>query len=221
MCLLLILALISFFIFPPLGVLLLLVAIVAALFRGNQGQAAIVEQLKIANMTPEQRVVYTAQQKKNAQSKNRAVAIIGGALVLFFVIGGIASNVGKQTVSMAAHPQATPYAESTPTTTPYEQPTPQPQATPYGDTAEATPEPTIKRALPVATAQVDKAADANLNRAWAALTQKQRNQFRQSQRDWIRQNNALSSVEARNESTRARAKYIWSLAKYPESVITP
>jgi hypothetical protein len=55
-------------------------------------------------------------------------------------------------------------------------------------------------------------ADADLNRAWAALTSQQRASLREEERRWIKWNNSLPIAE-RNETTKERVKYIWSFVR--------
>jgi hypothetical protein len=55
-------------------------------------------------------------------------------------------------------------------------------------------------------------ADDDLNRAWKALTNKQRIQLRQDERNWIRHRDSLPAEE-RIKNTQERAKYLWSLVK--------
>ena len=89
-------------------------------------------------------------------------------------------------------------------------PTPRPSATPSLWTEED------ERAVfgtpsPAPPEMEDKSADEDLNRAWAALTAKQRARLRADERNWIRHNNSLPMKE-RNEDTRKRANYLWSLS---------
>jgi hypothetical protein len=58
----------------------------------------------------------------------------------------------------------------------------------------------------------DTTADDDLNRAWAALSQRQRNRLRQAQREWIKQRDALPKDE-QNEFTKERTSYLRSLAE--------
>jgi hypothetical protein len=111
--------------------------------------------------------------------------------------------------------------EATPTTTSPLIAVPTPESTPNpseddarqkSDKAEATPSPSaetmVRKALPVE----DASAAADLNLAWAALTSRQRAALRQEERKWIKYNSSLP-IETRNESTRERAKYLWSLVE--------
>jgi uncharacterized protein YecT (DUF1311 family) len=58
----------------------------------------------------------------------------------------------------------------------------------------------------------DTSADDDLNRAWAALSQRQRNHLRQAQREWIKQRDALPKGE-QNDFTKERTSYLCSLAE--------
>jgi hypothetical protein len=52
--------------------------------------------------------------------------------------------------------------------------------------------------------------DDDLNHAWAALSQRQRNRLRQAEREWIKQREALPKDE-QNEFTKERTSYLHSL----------
>jgi hypothetical protein len=56
----------------------------------------------------------------------------------------------------------------------------------------------------------DTTEDDDLNRAWAALSQRQRNLLRQVEREWIKQREALPEDE-QNEFTKERTSYLRSL----------
>ena len=56
----------------------------------------------------------------------------------------------------------------------------------------------------------DTTEDGDLNRAWAALSQRQRNRLRQAEREWIKQRAALPKDE-QNEFTMERTSYLRSL----------
>jgi hypothetical protein len=56
----------------------------------------------------------------------------------------------------------------------------------------------------------DTTEDDDLNRAWAALSQRQRNRLRQAEREWIKQREALPKDE-QNEFTKERTSYLRSL----------
>ena len=58
----------------------------------------------------------------------------------------------------------------------------------------------------------DTSADDDLNRAWAALSQRQRNHLRQAQREWIKQRDALPKGK-QNDFTKERTSYLRSLAE--------
>jgi len=73
--------------------------------------------------------------------------------------------------------------------------------------ATSTPMPEVRRAIPV---RQDDSADADLTKAWNALTSQQRAALRHDERNWIKRNNSLP-IEERNEYTRERANYLWSL----------
>jgi hypothetical protein len=53
----------------------------------------------------------------------------------------------------------------------------------------------------------DTTEDGDLNRAWAALSQRQRNRLRQAEREWIKQRAALPKDE-QNEFTKERTSYL-------------
>lgn len=59
-------------------------------------------------------------------------------------------------------------------------------------------------------AAADTAADNDLNRAWAALSQKQRDRLRQDEREWVKQKESLP-IHEQIKVTKERAAYIWSL----------
>jgi hypothetical protein len=56
----------------------------------------------------------------------------------------------------------------------------------------------------------DTTEDDDLNRAWAALSQRQRNRLRQAEREWIKQREALPK-DGQNEFTKERTSYLRSL----------
>jgi hypothetical protein len=149
-----------FFIFGPI---ILVFALFGHMARNARRQKTLLHQgnsmlreLKLTNMTPEQKISFLEGEKISDEKafRNRLLFAAFVVVVFLWFAGGWRffwhANPNFSAKAVAA---ATPYVEPTPyeqaTPTPYEQPTPRPQATPYGDAEDATPTPTVKRALPV------------------------------------------------------------------------
>jgi Protein of unknown function (DUF4236) len=146
-------------------------------------------------------------QSPKREGKPREIGCCG-PLLLCIIVGVLisvchSSKPGSSSgVSTTPTPSAAPAVESTPIV----------EATPESTATSVT----VKRAelikLPAEEA-VDTSADEDLNRAWHALTPAQRRRYRQEERDWIKHRDSLPTVQERNESTRKRAEYIWSLTR--------
>jgi hypothetical protein len=127
-------------------------------------------------------------------------------LVCIIIVGGFISvcHRSKPNSPVGVSATAAPSASSVVETSPIVEATPESTPTPV----------TVKRAelvkLPTDVAE-DTAADEDLNRAWRALTPAQRRHYRQEERDWIKYRDSLPTVQERNETTRKRAEYLWSL----------
>jgi hypothetical protein len=159
-----------FFIFGPI---ILVFALFGHMARNARRQKTLLHQnnsmlreLKLANLTPEQKIKFLEAEKSREANASMGKLLCGTAVVVVFIVlwhaapaslrpsfGGATRDHSDSSVPAEAVAAATPYVEPTPyehaTPTPYEQPTPMPQATPYGGTEDATPTPTVKRALPV------------------------------------------------------------------------
>jgi Lysozyme inhibitor LprI len=68
---------------------------------------------------------------------------------------------------------------------------------------------TIRAATPSEKNFSDTTADDELNRVWAALSQRQRNRLRQAEREWIKQKDALPRDE-QDDFTNGRTSYLRS-----------
>jgi hypothetical protein len=92
----------------------------------------------------EQKIEFLEQEKIGQANALRG-KLLGAAFIVGLIGAAQSCHHSDSSVSAEATAAATPYVQPTP----YEQPTPRPQATRYSDTDDATPTPTVKRALPV------------------------------------------------------------------------
>jgi hypothetical protein len=127
-------------------------------------------------------------------------------LLLRIIVVGLISvcHPSKPNSPLGVSATATPSASTLVETSPIAEATPESTPTPV----------TAKRAelvKPPTVVAEDTAADEDLNRAWRGLTPAQRRRYRQEERGWIKYRDSLPTVQERNETTRKRAEYLWSL----------
>jgi hypothetical protein len=225
-CLLILISIVAFFIFPPLGILLFLVGILASVMdasKSSSQNAQATRELKRIALLSAPPEVQAAEAKRELQErKNKqigALVVLGIGAVLGFI--GWVSHVSSPTTGTTAT-ETTTTATASPTPLVSEA-TPTPQAEVEKDARQQQDreqqwtkyEPNQKVAsgpIPSPAKLTTESAEADLNRAWQLLTSQQRDRLSQEERNWTRHRDSLP-VEARIKSTADRAKYISSFVE--------
>jgi hypothetical protein len=221
-CLLILVSLVVGVIFPPLGAFLFLVGL--ALMIANSvrsgsnkisGQLAnfhspkmILKAEMLKTTEPEKlrvlqdRMVNIETQERRALMWKAGLGCVG--VLVFLIWAGTSSHSSSSLATPGPSPASwqpspTPTPESTPEATPTPQPTP-----------EATPESTPEATPPVTSKAAWKAAEAELNGAWFALSQHQRNVLRADERRWAQHKDSLA-LDERVVEVENRTAYLKSL----------
>jgi hypothetical protein len=227
-CLLIIIGLIGCIVFFPIGLIILLIGICVPIAENaNKNAAATQKAIATATATEprailrteilkctdpaqqtilEQKLRVLDEQAKQAAKKELLIKIIAAVMGIgvFLTIFHPSSPSSPSVATPEPSTAPTASAEGTPESTP------EPSTTP-----DSTPTPEVRRAQPVETDVVrDRAAEDDLNRAWLALSQKQRNRLRSDERAWSKHKDALPMAE-RSAAVRDRANYLWSLSASP------